>query len=98
MPLSRADVEHIALLARLHLSEEEKQRYQEQLSDILDHVSKLSELDTSGVQPMSSVVVEQSRLREDKPGPAMPREDLLSNAPATADDQFRVPPVLDGGS
>jgi aspartyl-tRNA(Asn)/glutamyl-tRNA(Gln) amidotransferase subunit C len=98
MPLSRADVEHIALLARLHLSEEEKQRYQEQLSDILDHVGKLSELDTSGVQPMSSVVVEQSRLREDEPGSGMPRKDLLSNAPAADDDQFRVPPVLDAGA
>ena len=97
MPLSRADVEHIALLARLHLSEEEKQRYQEQLSDILDHVGKLSELDTSGVQPMNSIVVEQSRLRDDEAGAGMSREDLLSNAPAAADDQFRVPPVLDGG-
>ncbi len=95
MPLSREDVEHIALLARLHLTEEEKERYREQLSNILDHISKLQELDTSTVQPMSSVVVEQSRLREDVAGPAMPREDLLRNAPDAADDQFRVPPVLD---
>lgn len=95
MKLSRQDVEHIAQLARLHLTEEEKERYREQLSNILDHISKLQELDTSNVQPMSSVVVEQSRLREDKPGPGMPREDLLSNAPDVADDQFRVPPVLD---
>lgn len=95
MPLSREDVEHIAFLARLHLTEEEKERYREQLSNILDHISKLQELDTSTVQPMSSVVVEQSRLREDVAGPAMPREDLLRNAPDAADDQFRVPPVLD---
>jgi aspartyl-tRNA(Asn)/glutamyl-tRNA(Gln) amidotransferase subunit C len=98
MPLSRADVEHIALLARLHLSEDEKQRYQEQISDILDHVGKLSELDTSGVQPMNSIVVEQSRLRDDDPSGGMPRQDLLNNAPAAEDDQFRVPPVLDGGA
>lgn len=95
MPLSREDVEHIALLARLHLTDEEKERYREQLSNILDHISKLQELDTSQVQPMSSVVVEQSRLREDVAGPAMPRQDLLRNAPDAADDQFRVPPVLD---
>lgn len=95
MSLSREDVEHIAQLARLHLTEEEKERYREQLSNILDHISKLQELDTSDVQPMSSVVVEQSRLREDEPGSAMPRQDLLSNAPDVADDQFRVPPVLD---
>ena len=96
MPLSRADVEHIANLARLHLTEEEKERYREQLSNILDHISKLQELDTSNVQPMSSVVVQQSRLRQDEPGPAMPRDDLLSDAPDVADDQFRVPPVLGG--
>jgi aspartyl-tRNA(Asn)/glutamyl-tRNA(Gln) amidotransferase subunit C len=95
MPLSREDVEHIALLARLHLTAEEKERFREQLSSILDHFSKLQELDTSDVQPMSSVVVEQSRLREDVPGAAMPRGDLLRNAPETTDDQFRVPPVLD---
>jgi aspartyl-tRNA(Asn)/glutamyl-tRNA(Gln) amidotransferase subunit C len=94
MPLSRKDVEHIALLARLHLSEEEKERYQEQLSNILDHFVALQRLDTSAVQTMSSVVVEQSRLREDEPGGAMQREDLLRNAPAVDDEQFRVPPVL----
>lgn len=97
MPLSIKDVEHIALLARLHLSEEEKESYREQLSTILDHISKLQELDTHNVPSMSSVVVPQSRLREDVPGPAMPREDLLRNAPEVADEQFRVPPVLDGG-
>src|SRR3989304_5652686 len=95
MPLSREDVEHIALLARLHLTAEEKERYRQQLSNILDHISKLQELDTSNVQPMSSVVVEQSRLRDDEPGAAMAREDLLSNAPDVADNQFRVPPILD---
>jgi aspartyl-tRNA(Asn)/glutamyl-tRNA(Gln) amidotransferase subunit C len=98
MPLSREDVDHIARLARLHLSEDEKERYREQLSNILDHISKLSELDTKDIPPLSSVVVEQSRLREDKPSPAMTREDLLRNAPEVTDDQFRVPPVLDGGA
>jgi aspartyl-tRNA(Asn)/glutamyl-tRNA(Gln) amidotransferase subunit C len=97
MPLSIKDVEHIALLARLHLSEEEKELYREQLSNILDHVSKLQELDTHDVPPMSNVVVPHSRLREDVPGTTMPREDLLRNAPDVADEQFRVPPVLDGG-
>ncbi len=97
MPLSREDVEHIALLARLHLTDEEKERYREQLSNILDYISKLQELDTRDIEPMSSVVVEQSRLRADEAGPAMPREDLLRNAPDKADEQFRVPPVLDSG-
>lgn len=95
MALSKKDVDHIAHLARLHLSEEEKERYREQLSDILEHVSALNALDTTDVPPMSSVVVENSRLREDIPGEPMPREDLLRNAPALASHQFRVPPVLD---
>lgn len=98
MPLSIKDVEHIALLARLHLSEEEKERYRKQLSNILDHISKLQQLDTHNVSPMSSVVVQQSRLRQDDPGPAMSREDLLSNAPEVSENQFRVPPVLDSES
>lgn len=97
MSLTPEDVDHIALLARLHLSDEEKERYRRQLSDILKHVDKLQELDTANVQPMSSVAVPQSRLRSDKPGPGMPRADLLRNAPDTAENQFRVPPVLDGG-
>jgi aspartyl-tRNA(Asn)/glutamyl-tRNA(Gln) amidotransferase subunit C len=97
MPLSEKDVEHIALLARLHLSEEEKERYRGQLSDILDHVGKLQQLDTKDVPAMSSIVVEKSRLREDAPAPAMPRGELLANAPEVEDEQFRVPPVLDGG-
>lgn len=97
MSLTPEDVDHIALLARLHLSPEEKERYRRQLSDILKHVDKLSELDTSQVEPMSSVAVPQSRLRPDQPGDGMPRPDLLRNAPDTEDNQFRVPPVLDGG-
>jgi aspartyl-tRNA(Asn)/glutamyl-tRNA(Gln) amidotransferase subunit C len=96
MQLSREDVEHIALLARLHLTEEEKERYREQLSNILEHVSKLNRLDTQGIPPLNSIGVKQSRLREDEPGPAMSRQDLLRNAPEVTDDQFRVPPVLEG--
>ena len=95
MSLTKQEVEHIAQLARLHLSEEETQRFQQQLSDILDHVSALQDLDTADVPPTSGLREEGSRLREDVPGEAMPREDLLSNAPQVRDDQFRVPPVLD---
>jgi aspartyl-tRNA(Asn)/glutamyl-tRNA(Gln) amidotransferase subunit C len=95
MALSKQDVEHIALLARLRLSAEGKERYREQLSNILEHVGALQRLDTKDVPPMSGVVVESSRLREDVAGEAMPRADLLRNAPDVEDEQFRVPPVLD---
>ncbi|UYN92520.1 MAG: Asp-tRNA(Asn)/Glu-tRNA(Gln) amidotransferase subunit GatC [Anaerolineales bacterium] len=97
MRLTKEDVEHIALLARLHLSEEEKERFGEQLSNILEHVGKLQELDTKDVPAMASIVVERSRLRPDEPAAAMPRADLLANAPDASDEQFKVPPVLDGG-
>ena len=95
MSLTREQVEHIARLARLHLSEEEMVRYREQLSQILDYAARLQELDTSGIPPTSSVLPPHSVLREDISRPGMSLEQLLANAPETADDQFRVPPVLD---
>jgi aspartyl-tRNA(Asn)/glutamyl-tRNA(Gln) amidotransferase subunit C len=95
MPLSKQEVQHIANLARLSLSEKEIELYQKQLSDILDHVDALQLLDTSKIDPISGLRVEDSRLREDVAGKAMTREDLLANAPETRDDQFLVPPVLD---
>ena len=63
MSLTREEVEHIAHLARLQLSEEEKERYRLQLSSILEHVAKLQALDTEDIQPMGSLVAERSRLR-----------------------------------
>lgn len=95
MSLTLEEVEHIAHLARLHLSEEEKARYREQLSSILAHVGKLQELDTSGIEPLSGIVAERSPLRADEPDEHLSQQALLSNAPRTEEDQFRVPPVLD---
>ncbi|MQC25850.1 MAG: Asp-tRNA(Asn)/Glu-tRNA(Gln) amidotransferase subunit GatC [Chloroflexi bacterium] len=95
MALSKKDVDHIAHLARLHLSDAEKARFRKQLSDILAHVDALQSLDTTDVPAMSGAIFEGSRLREDIAGDAMPREDLLRNAPDRENNQFRVPPVLD---
>ncbi len=89
-------MEHIATLARLALSDEEKERYREQLSDILDYVAKLQELDTSDIPPTSSVLSEASPLRADEPHPGLSTEALLANASAREDDQFKIPPVFDG--
>lgn len=94
MTLTLKEVEHIALLARLELSEAEKKRYQQQLSDILDHVAQLQQLDTADIQPASSVQPQRARLREDEPRTGLSRQQALENAPDTQDDQFRVPPVL----
>ena len=94
MTLSLKEVDHIALLARLDLSQEEKERYQQQLSAILDHVAQLQKLDTSHIEPTSSVLPPRSRLREDEPGESLTTQQVLKNAPAAEKDQFRVPPVL----
>ena len=95
MTLTLAEVEHIAALARLKLTEPEKARYREQLSSILDHVARLRELDTTNIPPTSSVLPPQIVLRQDEVRPGLSVTDLLSNAPDVEGDQFRVPPVLD---
>ena len=95
MALSIEEVEHIAELARLALSEAEKARYREQLSAILEYAARLQALDTSGIPPTSSVLPARSVLRADQARPGLSLEDLLRNAPQTENDQFRVPPVFD---
>ena len=95
MTLTIEEVEHIAGLARLKLTDEEKARYREQLSAILDYAARLQSLDTTGIPPTSSVLPPRTVLRPDEPRPGLRREDLLANAPDTTDDQFRVPPVLE---
>lgn len=95
MTLTIAEVEHIAGLARLELTQEEKERYRQQLSAILDYAARLQELDTTDISPTSSVLPVQLELRDDSPHPGLSPEDLLKNAPETQDGQFKVPPVLD---
>ena len=95
MPLTLKEVEHIALLARLELTDEEKALYREQLSAILDYFAQLRELDTAGIPPTSSVLPPRSVLREDEPRPGLSLDELLRNAPDTESGQFRVPPVLE---
>jgi aspartyl-tRNA(Asn)/glutamyl-tRNA(Gln) amidotransferase subunit C len=96
MKLTLAEVEHIAELARLKLTDAEKQRYAEQLSDILDYAARLDELDTDDIPPTASVLDMQLRLRKDADRPGLPPEEVLKNAAETRDDQFKVPPVLGG--
>ncbi len=95
MSLSLHEVEHIAELARLELSEEEKEHYREQLSAILDYAARLRELDTSGIPPTSSLLPPGNVLRDDQPRQGLARETLLRNAPQTQEGQFKVPVILD---
>jgi aspartyl-tRNA(Asn)/glutamyl-tRNA(Gln) amidotransferase subunit C len=95
MTLTLQEVEHIANLARLRLTPEEKERYREQLSAILDYAARLQNLDTAGIPPTASVLPPHSALRPDQPQPGLSLEEILRNAPEVQDDQFRVPPVLE---
>jgi len=95
MTLSLAEVEHIAMLARLELSPEEKELFRAQLSSILDYAARLRELDTSQVSPTFSVLPPRSVLRQDAPRPGLSLADLLHNAPQAEDRQFRIPPVFE---
>ncbi len=94
--LSAEDVRAIADLARLELSEAEVVLYQRQLSDILDYFKKLEKLDTSHIDPTSSVLPLTSVMRADEAGEALPVDDVVANAPDSDGEQFRVRAVLDG--
>jgi aspartyl-tRNA(Asn)/glutamyl-tRNA(Gln) amidotransferase subunit C len=95
MSLTLEQVEHIAALARLELTEQEKTRYREQLSAVLDYFAQLQALDTSGIPPTSSVLPARSVLRPDQARHGLDLEELLRNAPDTRDQQFRVPPGME---
>lgn len=95
MSLTREQVEHIAELARLELTDAEKERFREQLSDILDYAARLQKLDTTGIPPTSSVLPPRSVLRPDETRAGLTRDQLLANAPDAKDGQFRVPPVFE---
>ena len=95
MKLSREQVEHIADLARLALSEDEVAMYQEQLSAILEHFDHLQQLETEDIPPTASVLPLRSVMRADEARPSLERELILANAPDTAGGCFRVPPVLE---
>ncbi|MGH2522120.1 MAG: Asp-tRNA(Asn)/Glu-tRNA(Gln) amidotransferase subunit GatC [Anaerolineales bacterium] len=95
MALTLAEVEHIADLARLRLTDEEKERYREQLSAILAYIDKLKQLDTSAIEPTATVLPLRTVLRPDVVTPSLPPAELLANAPDSEADMFRVPPVLE---
>ena len=97
MPLTMADVEHVAALARLGLTDGEKERLRDQLSSILDHIAALDELDTAAIPPTAQVITLTNVLREDEPRPSLPREAVLANAPRRADGFFEVHAVLGTG-
>ena len=97
MKISRAEVEHIADLARLELGEREIEQLQSDLSQILEYVEQLNELDTADVPPTSHVVVREDVLSEDKTRPSFDREEILANAPRAQEGFFRVHAIFQEG-
>ncbi len=95
MRISIEEIEHIASLARLSLSEKEKELFGSQLSSILDYMEKLNELDTRNIEPTSHVLPLSNVMRNDIPGPSIPREDALMNAPDHTEKFFRVPKIIE---
>ncbi|MDQ3937064.1 MAG: Asp-tRNA(Asn)/Glu-tRNA(Gln) amidotransferase subunit GatC [Chloroflexota bacterium] len=92
--LSRKDVEHVAHLARLGLSEEELTRLEGQLNHILDQYAVLAELDTEHIPPTAQTIEVENILREDAVRPGLSTDDALANAPQRSGDHIVVPPIL----
>jgi aspartyl-tRNA(Asn)/glutamyl-tRNA(Gln) amidotransferase subunit C len=95
MSLTLTEVEYIADLARLRLTEAEKALYRDQLSAVLDYMAKLNQVDTSAISPTASVLPLRSVWRADEPTASLPPAELLATAPAAAGPFFRVPPILE---
>ena len=99
MKISRADVERVAELAYLELSEAELESYRNQIDEILEYIGKLDELDTSRVQPMAQVLADDqtadATLREDVVQPCAVAEEILRQAPDPEPPYFRVPKVIE---
>ena len=94
--LSRSDVEHVAYLARLGLTEVELELLQGQLNHILEQYAKLSELDTTAIPPTAQTIELENILREDVVTPSLPAEAVLGNAGLRDGDLIVVPPILGG--
>jgi len=94
MSVTLKDVEHIATLARLEFTDEEKATFTHQLNSILAYVEQLNKLDTTSVEPLAHVIELEDVYREDVVKPGVTQEEALKNAPAKTDKFFKVPKVI----
>jgi aspartyl-tRNA(Asn)/glutamyl-tRNA(Gln) amidotransferase subunit C len=93
--ISREDVQHVARLARLALTDDEIERMREQLDAILAYIDKLRELDVEGVEPTAHAVPLVNVMRDDQVTPSLPQDVALANAPDRAGEFFRVPRIIE---
>ena len=94
MAIGRKEVEYVASLARLALTEDEKKAYEEELRDVITFMDKLEELDTEGIEPTIHVLDMNNIFRKDEIQESLPIEDVLKNAPDSEEDYFVVPSIL----
>ncbi|MEQ8201454.1 MAG: Asp-tRNA(Asn)/Glu-tRNA(Gln) amidotransferase subunit GatC [Syntrophomonadaceae bacterium] len=94
MALTIKEVEHVAQLARLSLTEDEKVKFAEQLSSILDYADTLNAIPTEGIEPLTHILPIRNVFREDQVEPSMDREEILANAPLAEDFQYKVPKIM----
>jgi aspartyl-tRNA(Asn)/glutamyl-tRNA(Gln) amidotransferase subunit C len=94
MPVTLEDVDHIAKLARLEFTKEEKEKFTHQLNEILAYVEQLNKLDTGNVEPLSHVIDLSNVFRRDEVKPGLTTEEALMNAPAKTEKFFKVPKVI----
>lgn len=95
MEITRQEVEKVAKLARLEITSAEKEAFAKQLSQILTHVEKLRQYDTTGVEPTSTVFGQVNVFRDDVTRPSLPVEKALANAPEREADGFCVPKIIE---
>ena len=96
MKITRQDVEHVALLSRLELSEDDAEKFTGQISSILGYIDMLNTVDTEGVEPTAHVLPLKNVMRPDETRVSLPREEALSNAPEREDGYFKVPKIMEG--
>jgi len=95
MKITKEQIQHIAVLSRLNLSEEEKDLFGSQLSSILDYVDQLNELDTRETEPTSHVLSLSNVMRDDVLTSSLPGEEALKNAPSRSENFYRVPRIIE---
>jgi aspartyl-tRNA(Asn)/glutamyl-tRNA(Gln) amidotransferase subunit C len=95
MKITKQEVEHVAKLARLELTDQEKEKLTDQLSNILTYVEKLNELDTRGVEPTSHVLDINNVMRDDVAEESLTQEKALANAPEKAAGHYKVPKIIE---
>lgn len=94
MALTIKEVEHVARLARLSLTESEKVKFAEQLSSILNYADTINAIPTEGIEPLTHILPIRNVFREDQAEASMDRDEILANAPLAEDFQYKVPKIM----